>query len=164
MDNIVVDTNVWVTAGKLASEAETIEEADCIEACIDWTKDFLSGQKRLVVDTESKVFDEYMANISEGRYPSSNLYELYNGIWARFEPVEIQFDEFGYAILPLAISFHDPADRKFVALALACNPYAPIYNAADTDWAKEREQLWKRIGLTIRELCSQYIVMKLSAD
>ena len=161
MDNIVVDTNVWVTAGKLAVEANTIEEADCIEACIDWTRHFLAGGQRLVVDTESKVFDEYMANISDGRYPSSNLYELYNGIWERFEPVDIQFDEFGYAILPLGIAFHDPADRKFVALALACDPFAPIYNAADSDWEKERDHL-SNYGLHVYELCPDYIAQLVS--
>ena len=156
MDNIVVDTNVWVTAGKLAADVETIEEADCVEACIDWTQAFLGGERRLLVDTDSKVIDEYMNHISRGRYPDSNLNELYTSIWERFELIEIQFDESGYALLPPTVSFHDPADRKFVALALACDPYAPIYNAADTDWAKERPNLESH-GLTVNELCPEYI-------
>lgn len=160
MDNLVVDTNVWVNAGKLASEVETIEEANCIEACIDWTKDFLSGNSRLLVDTESKVFDEYMTHISKGRFPGSGLYELYTHIWERFEPVEIQFDESGYAVLSAPISFEDPADRKWIALAISCSPYAPIYNAADTDWAKEREHL-ESMGLTIHELCPGYIEQRM---
>ncbi len=161
MDNIVVDTNVWVNAGKLATDVETVEEADCIEACIDWTQDFLEGDLRLLVDTDSKVFDEYMTHISKGRFPGSNLYELYTHIWERFEAVEIQFDKSGYAILPEPASFHDPADRKWIALAMSCFPYAPVYNAADTDWEKERDHL-ESLGLTIHELCPDYIAQLLA--
>ncbi len=156
MDKIVVDTNVWVTAGKLAADVETIDELDCVEACIDWTQEFIDGDLRLLVDTDSKVVDEYMNHISKRRYPDSNLNELYTNIWEHIEPINIQFDESGYALLRLTVSFHDPADRKFVALALACDPYAPIYNAADTDWARERQNL-EIHGLTVHELCPEYI-------
>ncbi len=160
MNNIVVDTNVWITAGKLASEVETIEEAECIEACIDWTKEFLSGEVRVLVDTDGKVFDEYWTYVSMGHFPGSSLFELYNNLWERFEPVKIEFDESGYAVLPDPVSFCDRNDRKFIALALACIPYAPIYNAEDTDWAKERGQL-EQNGLTINELCPAYIEERL---
>lgn len=156
MNNIVVDTNVWITAGKLAEEVDTIEEVDCIEACIDWTNAFLSGDERVLVDTDGKVFDEYYRFVSAGRFPGSSLFELYNNLWERFESIEIEYDEDGYAILPDTISFHDLADRKFVALAIAQEPIAPIYNASDTDWAKEREQLAQH-GLSIHELCPDYI-------
>lgn len=156
MNNIVVDSNVWVNAGKLASEVETIEEIDCIEACIDWTNAFLSGDARILVDTEGKVFDEYWTYVSTGRFPGSSLFELYNNLWERFEPREIRFDKDGIAVLPETISFHDVDDRKFIALALSCTPYAPIFNAADGDWAKERDSLLE-YGLTIHELCPDYI-------
>lgn len=161
MSNIVVDTNVWITAGKRASEVESIEEADCIEACIDWTSAFLAGDARVLVDTDGKVFDEYWVYVSLGRFPGSSLFELYNNLWERFESMKIDFDEDGYAVLPGTISFHDTADRKFIALALSCTPFAPIYNAADTDWAKERTQLESH-GLTINELCTEYIREKMS--
>ena len=160
MNNIVVDTNVWFAAGKLASEVETLEEADCIESCIDWTSAFLSGDKRVLVDTAGKVFDEYWAYVSLGRFPGSSLFELYNNLWERFETREIDFDEDGFAILPEKISFHDLADRKFVALALSCTPFAPIFNASDTDWEKEREPLAQN-GLTVHELCPDYIEVML---
>ena len=160
MNNIVVDTNVWITAGKLASEVETIEEVDCIEACIDWTRAFLSGDSKVLVDTNSKVFDEYRTYVSVGRFPGSNLFELYNNLWERFETVEIQYDDDGYAILPEALTFHDAADRKFIALALSQSPFAPIYNAADTDWEKERDGL-REYGVAIHELCPDYIESRL---
>ncbi len=160
MSKIVVDTNVWITAGKLASEVDTIEEIDCIDACIDWTGAFLSGDERVLVDTGGKVFDEYWTYVSLGRFPGSSLFQLYNHLWERFESKEIDFDGDGYAVLPETISFHDLADRKFIALALSCTPFAPIYNASDTDWEKERVQLEGQ-GLTIHELCPDYIEEKL---
>ena len=91
-----------------------------------------------------------------GAFPGSKLFELFNHIWGRFETVDVSFDDDGYALLPEPISFHDAADRKWIALAIAISPFAPIYNAADTDWAKEREQLAQH-GLTIHELCPEYI-------
>ena len=102
------------------------------------------------------MFDEYWTYVSVGRFPGSTLFELYSNLWERFERKDIAFDEDGYAILPDPISFHDNADRKFIALALTCTPFAPIFNASDTDWAKERDQLEQQ-GLSINELCPDYI-------
>jgi len=156
MLNVVVDTNVWATAGKSVAEVRTVEEADCIEHCADWIVEFLDGDYKLIVDSIGKVIDEYQYYILPGRFPESELNRLYSELWGRLEYVNIEFDMAGYAVLPETVSFHDPADRKFVALALACEPHAPIYNAADTDWAKERDQLVEH-GLTIHELCPGYI-------
>jgi len=163
MPNVVVDTNVWATAGKSIAEVETSEEADCIEHCTDWIAEFLDGDYRLIVDSIGKVIDEYQYYILPGRFPESELNRLYSELWGRLEYVDIEFDAAGHAVLPESVSFHDPADRKFVALALACDPYAPIFNAADTDWAKEREQLAEQ-GLTIYELCPDYIHLRMSAS
>ncbi len=156
MDNIVVDTNVWITAGKLPSEVKTIEEVDCIEACLDWSTDFMSGEHRILVDSEARVFDEYWTYVSHWQVPGSRLFELYNNLWDRFETVEIKYDDDGYAILPETMTFHGAADRKFIALALSQSPFAPIFNASDTDWEKELEILEKH-NLTIHELCPKYI-------
>ncbi|MDE2634731.1 MAG: hypothetical protein OXI30_00080 [Chloroflexota bacterium] len=159
MPEVVVDTNVWATAGKTITEVETLEEADCIEHCADWIVEFLDGGYKLLVDSLGKVIEEYNYYILPGRFPESELNRLYSELWGRLEYVDIEFDNSGSAVLPAAISFHDPADRKFVALALARDPYAPIYNAADTDWAKEREKLAEH-GLTIYEICPDYIEQK----
>ena len=106
------------------------------------------------------MLDEYGTYISTWSFPGSKLFELFNHIWGRFETLEVSFDDDGYALLPEQISFHDAADRKWIALAIAIIPFAPIYNASDTDWAKEREQLL-RFGLTIHELCPEYIEVNL---
>ena len=156
MLRVVVDTNVWATAGKSIADVYTIEEADCIEHCTDWIMELLDGPRKVIVDTDGKVIDEYTFYILHGRFPESELHRLYSELWGRLEQVEIEFDEAGYAVLPEALKFHDPADRKFVALALAVDPYAPIYNATDTDWTKEREQL-EAAGIFVEELCPDYI-------
>ena len=161
MPEVVVDTNVWATAGKTIAEVETVEEADCIEHCTEWIVGFLDGDSKVLVDSMGKVIEEYTDYILPGQLTESELNRLYSELWGRLEYVDIEFDDFGSAVLPAAISFHDPADRKFVALALARDPHAPIYNAADSDWAKEREQLAAH-GLTIHELCPNYIAQKLT--
>lgn len=162
MLKVVVDTNVWATAGKTIAEVDTIEEADCIEHCADWIVEFLDGNFKLIVDSNGKVIDEYNYYILPGRFPESELNRLYSELWGRLEFVDIEFDEAGYAVLPEIVCFHDPADRKFVALALACDPYAPIYNATDTDWTKEREQLIAN-DLIVEELCPEYIAATLGS-
>ena len=156
LTSIVVDTNVWATAGKSVADVDTIEEADCIEYCADWIQWFLESNCKILVDSEGKVIDEYQTYIGQGRLPESKLSQVYSELWGKLEFKVIQFDGSGYAILPEYISFHDLADRKFVALALTCEPYAPIYNSLDTDWAKEKQQLVEN-GLTIHELCPAYI-------
>ena len=49
---------------------------------------------------------------------------------------------------------------SLLRLAISREPYAPIYNATDTDWSKERDQLESH-GLTIHELCLDYVQRRL---
>lgn len=161
MNSIVVDTNVWVAAGKSIVDAETIEEVECIESCADWLQGFLKGDSRILVDVEGKVIDEYQTYIRQGRYPDSTLSQLWSELWGKLEMKVIQFDDSGYAVLPRNIRFHDREDRKFLALALTTDPYAPIYNSMDTDWEKEKDQL-TGLGLTVIELCPSYIQDRMS--
>ena len=69
MNNIVVDTNVWITAGKLASDVSTVEEANCIEACLDWSNNFLAGDAKILIDSLGKVLDEYGTYIATWCFP-----------------------------------------------------------------------------------------------
>ncbi len=74
----------------------------------------------------------------------------------RLIELSIEFDEDGYATLPDGITFHDPSDRKFIAVALKFTPPAQIINATDTDWAVEKSSL-SSAGITVQELCPSYI-------
>ena len=78
----------------------------------------------------------------------------------RIEFVEIEFDYDGYAIIPNPDIMPDEDDRKWIAVALNFDPPAPIINATDTDWEKSREKS-EAAGLTVRELCPDYIQAKL---
>ena len=156
MNDVVVDTNVWASAGKPIAEAESIEDINCIESCADWINEFLDSDLKILVDSLGRVIDEYQAYILPGRYPESALNRLYTEVWGRLEFKAIEFDTYGHALLPEGIDFHDLADRKFIALAITCNPFAPIYNSVDTDWAKEASRL-SDYGLVIKELCPDYI-------
>ena len=158
MSEVVIDTNVWVLADRITSDNEGVPlyEAECIEACYRWLNRFAEGSDQLVVDYAYRALAKYRDNIREGGFAEQVLNQLESAVLQRLVFVQIVFDSDDYAILPFPITFKDPEDRKFIALAIARDPIAPIYNATDTDWEKEREQLVSH-GLTIHELCPDYI-------
>ena len=164
MSDIVVDTNVWVMVDKSIGEVDTEQEKACIGACADWLRQFIEGEDRLVVDSLAtyKVLSEYRRNVKKGGIAESLLNQLTNLLFHRLVQMPIEFDGNGHAVLPEWIAFHDPADRKFIALAIQFHPYAPIYNATDTDWSEAVNRLAER-GLTIYELCPSYIQSKMNA-
>ena len=156
MTDVVVDTNVWVMVDKSVGDVNTIEELDCIEACKNWLSMFIESKDRLVVDQPYIILKEYRQNIKKGGLAEQRLNELETQPRNRLNEVQIELDKDGYAILPENLTIHDPNDRKFIAVAIQVDPYAPIYNATDTDWAKEKDALIEQ-GLTIHELCPDYI-------
>ncbi len=161
MSDIVVDTNVWVMVDRPIDEVNTAEEKNCIQACANWLQRFIDSEDRLIVDslTTYKIIAEYRNNVKKGGIAEGLLNQLTGRLFHRLVEIQIEFDDHGHAILPPWIAFHDPTDRKFIALAMQFNPYAPIYNATDTDWTKEK--LAER-GFAIYELCPDYIQSKLA--
>ena len=159
MTDYVVDTNVWVTAGKPINQLTTQEEIICAKTCLDWLREFMTSNDRLVVDgyATRAILSEYRDNVGEGR-----IRRLLNDLErtpGRLEYKKIEFDENNHAIVdaePLASSGFDRDDRKFVAAALAHHPTPPIVNAADTDWTMFHTEL-KAIGITLIEICPIYI-------
>ena len=88
---------------------------------------------------------------------AESLLNLLTGeLFYRLELKNIQLDANGIALVPERFQFVHSKDRKFIAIAIQCKPYAPIYNATDTDWTKEREQL-EAAGIFVEELCPDYI-------
>lgn len=163
MTDVVVDTNVWAMVDKTIADVSTIEELDCIEACKNWLKLFTESDDRLAIDWMYKILAEYRGQIKKGGLAEQLLNRLEAQPRDRLVELEIEFDENGYAILPDDIEFHDRNDRKFIAVAIQFDPYAPIYNATDTDWAKEKPSLIEH-GFTIHELCDDYIQSKLKSE
>ena len=158
MSEVVVDTNVWVFADRITSINAEIpaSEADCIEACYHWLQDFVRSDDRLVVDQAYRIINEYRNNIRKDGISEQLLNQLESIPLERLAYIDIKYDRNGHAILPAPLTFEDEDDRKFIAVATAVEPYAPIYNAADPDWEKERQQLAQH-GLTIHELCPDFV-------
>ena len=160
MSELVIDANVWAMADRTLNDELAPEEADCIKACRSWLEQLAQGSDRLVVDWGYRILTEYRNNIRKNGFSATILNQLeLNSVW-RFFPVGLALDEDDAAVLPPGITFDDRDDRKYIAAALLCEPFAPIYNAADTDWAKERAQL-ESYGLTIHELCPELIALSL---
>lgn len=158
MSEVVVDTNVWVYADRITSistETPAIE-ADCIEACYRWMQEFIQSEDRLVVDRSYRIFLEYRNNVSRGGLAEQELNRLESLPFERLVYVDIELDADGNAIVPLEVLIEDESDRKFIAVAIALEPYAPIYNATETDWSEEEQRI-SRYGLVVHELCPEYI-------
>lgn len=163
MSDIVVDTNVWVMVDKNVSELEENEDRNCVRSCQAWLERFIIGQDRLVVDSFNTyaIISEYRRNVKSGGIAENLLNQLVTVLFDRLLQIEIQLDENGYAALPNQFMSLHGKDRKFVAVAIQCIPYAPIVNATDTDWAQEKQQLADN-GITVHELCPEYIEAKLN--
>lgn len=158
MSEVVVDTNVWVLADRITSDNIRVptSEADCIEACYQWLTQFVESEDRLVVDYSYRILGEYRDNIQMGGISEVLLNKLESIALERLVYADIEFDSNQHANLPFPITFEDPNDRKFIAVAIVREPYAQIYNATETDWAKELDRL-KEYGLIVNELCPEYI-------
>lgn len=158
MSEVVVDTNVWVMVDEIVADMETDEEKLCILACQDWLEQFSANEDSLVVDGFQTylILSEYRRNVRAGGVAESLLNDLSGHLFHRLVLKPIGLDEDGNAILPPPFSLTHGKDRKFVAVAIQCDPYATIHYATDIGWAHDREQLESN-GLTIHELCPDYI-------
>lgn len=156
MTDFVVDANVWVMADRTITDGLALEEENCIKACRDWLETLVQSKDRLVVDWDYAIIAEYRRNISHGGFAEIRLNRIESESIPRFVRVTLDRDSNKHAVLPNGLTLDDPSDRKYVAAAVQLMPYAPIYNAADTDWAKERAGL-EAYGLIIHELCPELI-------
>ena len=165
MSEVVVDTNVWVKVDEEVAEMETEEEKQCIIASQSWLEQFISSDDRLVVDSFATyaVMTEYRRNVRRGGVAENLLNELTGRLYGRLVEKKIELDKNGIAILPPPFHLSDPEDRKYVAVAVQCQPFATIYNATDADWAEDRKILTEH-GLTIYELCPDYIEQIMTAQ
>ena len=162
MAEYVVDTNVWVMVDFDVSTA-TLEELDCATGCRRWLREFINGTDKLVVDLDYKIIREYRDNIAKGGLANQWLNRLETQPRdLRLIELQIQYDEYGFGIVPPEVAIHDLKDRKWVAVALAHKPTPPIVNATDPDWTEDKAML-AEVGIQVQELCAAYIQLKLSA-
>lgn len=159
MADYVIDTNVWIQVDRSLVEVQSKAEIDCIDACRQWLRNFMSSEDRLIADESFEIFREYRRYVKAS---SPQAYEWLNALQraprSKLVEVVIAFDENKAAIIPFHMD--DEADRKFVAVALAHQPTPTIVDATDTDWEKDRDKL-TTAGITVQELCPDYIQEKL---
>jgi len=150
LSSLIVDTNVGVVANEQAPHASP----DCVIACVDALEQITAGRARLVLDDGWEILNEYLRYMSSSGQPGPGdafvkwaLNNLANP--ARCERVPLDLGVFPND--PDLAAF-DPADRKFVALALASDSRPPVANAVDSDWWHFREAL-RHAGVEVIFLC-----------
>jgi hypothetical protein len=158
---VLVDTNVAVVANQRNTHATT----ECIRACVNRLA-LIRTEQILVLDDKRLILDEYKRRLrSEGQPGVGDQFLL----WVlsnlanpqRCEVVSITLkdpsrnanDFVEFPDIPELEKF-DPADKKFVAVALAHPDHPPILNAVDTDWQIYREPL-ERVGVMVEFLCGE---------
>jgi hypothetical protein len=151
----VVDTNVLIVANE-GSEQATPE---CVLASVN----ALSALRRsglVALDDQFLILDEYRSHASLGGQPGvgdgflRHLYDnLYNGAVCRVVTIT-RIEDGSFVEFPSdqRLATFDRDDRKFVAVALCCEPIAEILNATDTDWWNHQEALAVN-GIDVRFLC-----------
>ena len=145
----VVDTNVLIAAS--AADPQQPKDIDATPAdpglrlqVWKWLDDFRSSEARMVLDTDSKIYDEYTKKLGFNDFGIQVV--MHKWSTAATDDVTVQYDADGHGVLPssLVSVVHDLADRKMVAAALeAVRTYgvAPIAFAGDTDWHEWEDHL-----------------------
>ena len=137
----IADTNVPKVANWQTSQASPA----CVAACARRLSDIQSAGT-LVLDDGWHILREYLTNLRSSGQPGMGdaflKWVLTNQANPRrcelvhITPVNTGPDCCDFAEFPEDnnLARFDPADRKFVAVAVAHPEHPPILNAVDTDW------------------------------
>ncbi|HVA46285.1 MAG TPA: hypothetical protein VNH11_07920 [Pirellulales bacterium] len=154
---VVVDTNVLATANKFADHVDP----ECVESCIKELRRIHDADV-VAIDTGMRILREYRTYASLKGQPGPGDFFL-KWLWSNqanpghcvqveITPREDDPTNFVEFSDDPDLAGFDPADRKWVAVALGCDPIANIDNATDTDWWNDREAL-VRHGIEVNFLC-----------
>ncbi len=157
----IVDTNVPVVANGSSEQASP----ECVKTCVIRLEE-LTQKGQLVLDDKWLILKEYMAHLrSSGQPGVGDVFLKWVLTNCRNQKVceqvtitprnsgETDFEEFPS---DPALNEFDPADRKFVAVAVAHPDKPPILQAVDTHWWQMKEAL-RKAGITIDFLCEKDI-------
>jgi len=145
----VVDTNVLIAA----SAGDPVQPRDIDATPKDpklrkiiweWLDRFQQSESRLVLDTQSKIYDEYCNKLGFEDYGIQVV--IHKWSTAEVDCVTVEYDIDGLGVLPEFLNpvIHDGADKKMVAAALASiidHGEGNIAFAGDTDWHDWEEVL-----------------------
>lgn len=158
---VIVDTNVAVVANQRQSHAT----AACVTACIERLA-LIEREQTLVLDEQWFILREYLQRLHSTGQPGAGDRFLRWVLTNRANPQRCEFvpitpkrpsqDENDFVEFPAVpeLERFDPADKKFVAVALAHPEHPPILNAVDTDWQAFHQPL-ERLGVTVDFLCGK---------
>ena len=156
----VVDTNVAMVAdGKHAAGV------DCRRRCA-LELERLTKSGRVAIDDKWQIIREYRANI---RYPGqlgpggaflkwllTNRANPDSCVVVGITPTTGEDENCEEFPTSQALAGFDPADRKFVAVAMAVDGPATILQAVDTEWWAHRDAL-RQAGVRVTYVCEQEI-------
>lgn len=163
----LVDTNVMLAASAVSELSNLAvrampQEIELREMIYEWLADFDQSDRRIVLDEEGLVRDEYERNMSfnlrEQEYGMQVLQYKLDRNLADYVPID-SLETNGEHIAVLEPSHEalvtDREDRKWVACALAAqilfDQVPPIVYGAETDWFIAEENL-RGIGLCFQRL------------
>lgn len=163
----LVDTNVMLAASavsKLSNQASRAmpREIELREIIYNWLAEFDLSDRRIVLDEEGLVRDEYERNLPfnfrEQEYGMQVLQAKLDKNLAEYVPIDsLESNGEHIAVLDPAHEalVTDREDRKWVACALAAqilfNQVPPIVYGAETDWFIAESAL-RGIGLSFQRL------------
>lgn len=159
MNQIVIDTNVAVVANRRASQAGP----KCVVACVNALA-VARTQSIIVLDRGGKILSEYIGSLSFSGQPGAGD-AFFKWLWqnqcnpAHCKTIEIHergsaSDEFDEFPADVALQYFDRADRKFVAVVIACACQPWIWNAVDSDWWDYCKVLASH-GIQVEFLCPE---------
>lgn len=157
--SVVVDTNVAVVANGRSQQAS----AACVLTCTEKLQQIMTGELRLVLDDDWRILNEYMRNL---RSNGVDIGDRFLG-WiltnrdrycdfVSITPIDSSENDFREFPTDPALNDFDPADRKFIAVALAHSEKPPILQAVDSKWWNFREAL-RQNGVTVEFICENDI-------
>mgnify|MGYP003376127809 CR=1 FL=1 len=161
MMRVIVDTNVAVVANQRYSHATPA----CAIACVERLT-LIEREQTLVLDDQWFILHEYMRQLrSKGqpgvgdrflRWVLTNRANPQRCEWVSISPKHPGKDDGDFAEVANIpeLEHFDPADKKFVAVALIHPQHPPVINAVDTDWQDYREAL-EQLGVTVEFVCGE---------
>jgi len=152
MGTWVIDTNVLLVADLRHQDISP----ECVSACV-LRLQAIQVEGEIVLDDGFEILEEYQHKTDANRGKTVAQVFL-KWLWrnpGRWFTVHLErHPERGYAAFPSApeLAAFDPADRKFIAAAVACSAHPPILQAADSKWLSVAGALQHQ-GIAVEFLC-----------
>ncbi|WP_447781225.1 hypothetical protein [Stenotrophomonas riyadhensis] len=166
IDKHVIDTNVLLVASAaheaspFSEGATPIEDRALREIVFDWLVSFHVSEKKIVLDWEWIIVDEYRGvsrreKLTEQDYGLLVVLEKFSK--GHFFGFQLAWDELGSAAVSdanLSQVVTDHADRKMVAAVLAAGGSSEgcsLVNSCDTDWYDWQDAM-ESAGIFVEQL------------